>query len=109
MDKVEKPISRTRLGQQTLRSVESLGGKTVSVQPRDLASAATADIGGDAARNKVALDDVVQVGRRRLSVPIFRKRGRILVVGGERLTVHGAANPVSWKNRRPHAWWHGFR
>ena len=84
MREVEIRISRARLGQQTVGRVKSHSRKTIRIQPRHLAPAAAADIGGRAALDEEALDDVVQIDRRRLLVPVFRERRRIVIVSGER-------------------------
>src|SRR6201999_3554107 len=68
--------------------IEAGGDKTVGIEPGHLAAAAAADIGGHAAVDEEAPDDVVQIDRRRLLVPILGERRRLLVVGGERRAIH---------------------
>src|SRR5579872_34864 len=87
MDEFELRIAPARLGQKTLRGVKSFRRKAIRVQPRDLASAAAADISGQAARSQKASDDVMQIGWRRLLVPVFCERGSVLVVGRNRLRI----------------------
>src|SRR6202012_2610881 len=87
-DEFEIRIASARFGEQAFRGVEAGCDKTVRVEPGHLAAAAAADIGGKAASEEEALDDVVQIDRRRLLVPIPRERRRILVVCGERRAIH---------------------
>src|SRR5579863_117525 len=91
MDEFELWIAPARLGQKTLRGVISFRRKTIRVQPRDLASAAAADVGGQAARGEKALDDVMEIGWRRLLVPVFCERGSVFVVGRECATIQTLA------------------
>ena len=77
-------ISRTRLGQQAFGGVESDRRKAVLVEPGDFAARATADIGGHPALDEEAPDDLVQIDRRRLLMPILGKRRGVAVVGVER-------------------------
>src|SRR6185312_4593665 len=80
-----------RFVQQTLAGIEADGWKTVGIEPGDLAAAAAADIGRGPAPDEKPLDDFLKINRCRLTVPVFRERRRIQVVGGERLSVHGLA------------------
>jgi len=49
----------------------------------------------------------VQIVRRGLRVPIFRKRSRVAFIGGKRLAVQ--FNLRFWRNPRPRAARRGFR
>jgi hypothetical protein len=64
-------IAPARFGQQPLRCIKASGGKAVRIQPGDLAAAAAADIGGGAILDEEAPDDVLQIDRRRLLVPLL--------------------------------------
>ena len=88
---LERRVTPPRLGEQAFRGIEADGRKTVRMEPGDLAAAAAADIGRIAAADEKPLDDFLQVDRRRLTEPVLRERRRILVVSGERLTVHDLA------------------
>ena len=88
---LEAGIAPARFAKQAFRGVETRGGKPVGIEPGDLAAAAAADIGRIAAADEKPLDDFLQIDRRRLVVPVLRERRRILIVGGERLAIHGLA------------------
>jgi hypothetical protein len=60
-------------------------------RPFDLAVAAAADAGRQA-RKEESPDNVAQIGRRRLLMPILRKRRRMRIVGKERPVIHNSAS-----------------
>jgi len=61
----------------------------------------TADIRGQAALDEEPRHDGLQIGRRRLLVPIPGKRRRFMVVGGERLAIHRSAFDLGKIRDRP--------
>src|SRR5579871_2773983 len=87
--KCQLRIAAARLREQAVGCIEALGRIAVGSEPGHLAAAAAADIGGPAALDEKARDDVMQIGRRRLLVPVLRKRRCVVVVSRERSPIHG--------------------
>ena len=77
-------------------------GKTVGIEPADLAATAAADIGRIAASDEKPLDDFLQVDGRRLFVPVLGERCRIRN-RRRPASCDPRINPRSWKNPRPRA------
>src|SRR5665213_1777063 len=100
MHEFEIRIAPARFRQQAIRRVEAGGRKAACIEPRHLAAAAAADIGGPAALEEEAPDNVLQIDRRRLLVPLPGERRRILVIGCERRAIHrvnlGSVSVQSW-------------
>jgi hypothetical protein len=87
--KLQMRVARACFRQQAIRRIKTLGRKSVGVEPGDLAAGPAAGIGSGSTLDEEAIDHVVQIDRRRLLVPVFRKCRRIPIVSGERLTIHG--------------------
>ena len=90
--KGEVRVARPRLRQQPGGRIVAHGRKSVGGQPGDVAAAAAADVGGRA-RPEEPPHDVVEVGGRRLVVPVLREGGRAGVVGAQRRGIHRERNP----------------
>src|ERR1700733_14646982 len=85
-------IAGPRLRQEAGGKVIALRRKSVGGKPRDITSAPAADVGGRA-RPKEPPHDGVEVGGRRLLVPVLRESGGAGVVGAERRIIHCEADP----------------
>jgi hypothetical protein len=91
MREFQMRIARARFGEQPVGRIKPLREKSVRVEPGNLAPAAAADIGGQATLEEEARHDGLQIGGRRLLVPVFRKRRRVVVIRGKRRPIHRSA------------------
>src|ERR1700722_4987001 len=76
------------LTQQTFRSVESLGGIAVPVEPSRIPATTAPDVCCDPSWDEEPLHRGVEVGRRRLRFPILGKDAGVAVVCFEGCLVH---------------------